>query len=65
LGTKNLYYYSDKRGKQHFYIGKAPDFELLIYKKYLKEGDREKIVVENRNFIGQLNIYLQDCPSII
>jgi hypothetical protein len=63
--TKNLYFYSDKDGNQNFYIGDTPDYELLIYKKYLKQGDREKIVAENKNFIGQLKIYFQDCSSII
>lgn len=65
IGRKNLYYYSDKDGNQNFYIGQAPNFEMLIYKKYLKEGDRGKIVAENKNFIGQLKIYFQDSPSII
>lgn len=63
-GIKNLYYYSDKTGKQNFYIGKAPDFELLIYKKYLKKSDRENIVIENKNFLGQVNLYLDNCESI-
>lgn len=63
-GSKNLFFYSDRIGKQHFYIGQYPDFELLIYKKYLKEGSRENVVAENKTFLGQLNLYLQDCPEI-
>ncbi len=63
-GSKNLFFYSDRIGKQHFYIGQYPDFELLVYKKYLKEGAREKVIAENKNFIGQLYLYLQDCKTI-
>jgi len=63
-GTKNLFFYSDRIGKQHFYIGQYPDFELLVYKKYLKEGARENVIAENKNFIGQLYLYLQDCNTI-
>ncbi len=63
-GSKNLFFYSDRIGKQHFYIGQYPDFELLVYKKYLKEGARETVITENKNFIGQLYLYLQDCKTI-
>lgn len=63
-GEKSLYYYSDKIGKKHFYIGKPDGFELLIYKKYLKEGKREISISENKTFIGQLSLYMQDCPEV-
>ena len=72
-GTKNLYYNFDKKGKPQFYIKQWPDFELLIYKKYLKYNEgrnvyetNEPINVfrENKKFIGQLTLYFQDCPAL-
>jgi hypothetical protein len=62
-GSKNLYFYSDNNGGENFYIGQWPELELLVYKKYLKQGQREKVVAEYRNFIGQLKLYLQNCSS--
>lgn len=74
LGTKNLYFYNDKNGKPQFYLKQWPDFELLVYKKFFKtneptQKDYEpsmpaKRVKENSNYLGQLLLYLQDCPSI-
>ncbi|MEI8049237.1 MAG: outer membrane beta-barrel protein, partial [Bacteroidota bacterium] len=72
-GTKNLYYSYDKKGKPQFYIKQNPDFELLIYKKYLKNNtskinantsDPINVYSENKKFIGQLMLYLQDCPTL-
>ena len=72
-GTKNLYYSYDKKGKPQFYIKQYPDFELLIYKKYLKNNTDKinantsspvSVYRENKKFIGQLTLYLQDCPAI-
>jgi hypothetical protein len=70
-GTKNLYYYSDKNGKQNYYLKQWPDFELLVYKKYLKQEMKSSgtsstinLIQENKRFIGQLALYFQDCPSL-
>jgi hypothetical protein len=70
-GSKNLYYYSDKSGKQNFYIRQWPDFELLVYKKYLGQDKQSSVsagavnqIRENKTFIGQLSLYFQDCPSM-
>lgn len=72
-GAKNLYYYNDRNGKQQYYLKQWPDYELLIYKKYLKENDERgsyasnqplRVFKENKTFIGQLAIYLQDCSSL-
>ncbi len=67
-GTKNLYCYIDKHGKENFYINQYPDFELLVYKKYLKSDKNFKteanVIAENKKFAGQLLLYLQDCPGI-
>ena len=72
-GAKNLYYNFDKNGKPQFYIKQWPDFELLIYKKYLKYNEERNVYEtneplnvfrENKKFIGQLTLYFQDCPAL-
>lgn len=73
-GAKNLYLNIDKKGKEQFYINQWPNFELLVYKKYLKNNEPNqqnyepslpaKLVKENKNYLGQLFLYFQDCPSI-
>jgi len=63
-GDKSLYYYKDSEGKENFYIDQDGSFELLVHKKYLKILDRKKIIIDNKRFIGQLTLYLNDCSSI-
>jgi len=63
-GKKSLYYFLNNSGKEQFYIKKDTAFELLVYKKYLKSRNQGKIIIENKKYIGQLLIYLNDCPSI-
>ncbi len=64
VGPKSIYHYNNKIGKEQFYIKQDSAYELLVYKKYLKDQDGKTIVAENRNYIGQLTIYLQGCSSI-
>ncbi|MCK9422690.1 MAG: PorT family protein [Bacteroidales bacterium] len=63
-GIKSLYYYKSKFGKEQFYIKQDSLFELLVYKKYLKDQEGQTNIVENKKFIGQLILYLQDCSTI-
>ena len=63
-GTKSLYYYKPGSGKEQFYIKRDSSFELLIHKKYLKDQDDRTVIVENKKYVGQLAIYLNDCPAI-
>lgn len=63
-GIISLYYYKDSYGKENFYIKQNEEFDLLTYKKYLKIYDGPPVVLENKKYIGQLTVYLQDCPSI-
>jgi hypothetical protein len=63
-GVKSLYYYKDNPGHEQFYIRKDSSFELLIHKKYLKEQESRSVIVENKKYVGQLTIYLNDCPTI-
>jgi hypothetical protein len=65
-GAKSLYFYMNKFGKEQFYIRKDTTFELLIYKKYLQEQEQEgqTVIAENKKYVGQLTIYLYNCPEI-
>jgi len=64
-GAKNLYFYINKQGRIQFYIKQDSGYELLVYKKYLKERDGERVIMENNKYIGQLTIDLADCPNIL
>ncbi len=63
-GPKSLYTFRYSDGRDRFYIGGSSDPELLIYKKYDLVKNGQKFDGENKRFIGQLNLYLSDCPSI-
>jgi hypothetical protein len=63
-GVKSLYFYKNKLGKEQFYIWKDAGYELLVYKKYLKDVDGRSVIVENKKYIGQLTIYLGECATI-
>jgi hypothetical protein len=64
---KSLYYYKDNN-KEHFFIVIDNNWQLLIYKKYLKKtvinGIATAVVVENETYKGQLMVYLNNCSSI-
>lgn len=63
-GTKSLYYLKDINGKSNLYILEDGKITLLKSKKYLKNIDGENTVMFNNRYIGQLMIYLGDCPSL-
>jgi hypothetical protein len=66
-GGKSLYFYKDKdQGRGRFYIKDNSTYELLLYKTYPKEQDDGgfSVQVENKKYIGQLLVYLKDCPNI-
>lgn len=58
-GQKSLYL-NRNYGKEHFYIKQGSNYKLLKYKRYLIQNQ----VRENNSYIGQLRIYLSDCPNI-
>lgn len=68
-GDKSLYVYR-KTINELFYIKTDSAFELLVYKKYLKtskvDGSWKTTTntVENKRYVGQLMIYLGDCPKL-
>jgi hypothetical protein len=68
LGPKSLYYYKNRAGKYQFYIGQDTGFKLLYYKRYFRDqefnGASHMAVTENKTYVGQLTVYLQDCPEI-
>jgi len=64
-GEKNLYYLMDINGKEHFFITNNSAMELLFFKRYLKKDEQGHLTVaQNRKYVGQLTIYLQNCSSI-
>jgi hypothetical protein len=63
-GGKDLYYLKDKDGVEQYYIHSDTSYQLLKYKKYLKEKDGGISYVENKSYIGQLVLAFQDCSGI-
>jgi hypothetical protein len=62
-GRKSLYHYFN-HGMVYFYIRQDTSYELLLYKKYLNMEGENSVIKENKAYLGQLNLYLQDCPGI-
>lgn len=62
--SESLYYLRDQNGKDQFYIWQGEQYELLLYKKYYGKQHGNRIIIEDKKYIRQLNIYLSDCPSI-
>ncbi len=58
-GKKSLYYNNSSINK-NLYVKNNTGFDLLVYKKYVAES----VIKENEKYIGQLSLYLHDCPSI-
>ena len=66
-GSKSLYFYKEKnQGRERFYIKDNSTYELLLYKTYVKEQTEGglNVQVENKKYIGQLSLYLADCPGM-
>jgi hypothetical protein len=63
-GIKSLSVYRDKSTVYNFYVSTDTGYQLLLYKKYLRETAGNNFVVDINMFRNQLNDYLADCPSI-
>jgi len=63
-GEKSLFMHKDPLGQENFFIKIENDYQLLIYKKYLKIIDQKEVITENNKYIGQLLVYLDNCPSV-
>jgi hypothetical protein len=64
LGNKSLYQYKDELGRENFYIGTDTGFELLRYKRYIRDTKGKHIVSEQNVYVSQLSGYLEECKSI-
>ena len=64
LGEKDLYYSKDSIGKERFYIRYDSAYSWLTFKKYQNIQKDKKTILFNNNYIGQLLLYLQNCPKI-
>lgn len=66
-GSKSLYINGNTAYNQ-YYIKNDGNFDLLIYKKYLKDvkvnGLTQTVLHENKKYQGQLTVYLSDCADI-
>jgi len=63
-GKKGLYYYRNNNGRENFYVNKDSGFELLISKKYLIRQGTTSFIFTRKDYIGQLNLYFNDCSTI-
>jgi hypothetical protein len=72
-GEKSLFLYHTSNhhsGKnEQLYIRNNGQWELLIYKKYLRKKtdsrqNTQDFVASNNRYVRQLAVYLQECPSI-
>ncbi|MBK7174129.1 MAG: hypothetical protein IPH84_13030 [Bacteroidales bacterium] len=71
IGEKSLFFLLDKNKKEQFYIPIDTGYDLLIYKRYLKNTGQEmrpgegSQIIENARYKGQLLNYMKDCNSIV
>jgi hypothetical protein len=73
-GIKSLYYLNDENDKEHFYIRRNGNIELLQYKRYIrfvKEKDpiedfwiKNTLVMETQKHIFQLINYMEYCADL-
>lgn len=70
-GVKSLYFFTNRVGKDQFYIKTDSKLDLLLYKQYMREEEGMKGIfenkmnlIENKKYIGQLSFYMIDCPKV-
>lgn len=63
-GAKSLYFYKNSEGREYFYIKHDTVFELLIYKRFQEWEEYTRVMTENKKYLGQLTLYLNNCPTI-
>jgi len=64
-GPKSLFEVKKRGGRSLFYIRNNGEYQLLIFKKFKKEQNGGSVVVKNQKYLGQLSLYLEDCPSVL
>jgi len=62
-GEKSLALYKTHSGISNFYIYYNDKYELLVYKKYLESVNGKKLIKTRKKYLGQLQVYFQDCPE--
>lgn len=63
-GAKSLYYYMNSQGRVNYYIMQEDGLELLVYKRYLRMINGKRVLTENKKYLGQLRLYLNDCEKV-
>ncbi|MES2517808.1 MAG: hypothetical protein V4585_06850 [Bacteroidota bacterium] len=63
-GNKSLYSYKTEQIREQFYIKTNGTFELLIYKRYLRNTEEQTKIIENATYLSQLSMYLHDMPNL-
>ena len=63
-GNKGLYILRNSEGNINFYIKTDTGFEYLRYKKYKAIVSDQNVILENKEYIGQLQTYMGDCEMI-
>ena len=64
IGPKSLYSYKGEWERDHFFIENDGQYITLIYKKYLRVYNGQKLLTYNREYKKQLEDYLMGCPNI-
>lgn len=63
-GEKKLFYYNSNASGESFYIEKNKVFDLLLFKRYSRKQNDKSVIAENRTYMSQLSLYLNECPTI-
>ena len=64
-GAKSLFFYKNEESRDNYYIKEDSAIELLVYKQYIKKDENgHTYAAENNTYLGQLRLYLGDCPTI-
>jgi hypothetical protein len=63
-GPRSLYYYRNKLGNDNYYFKQDSVYNLLIFNKYVTNGDAGRLVAENNKYRGQLNYYMKECSNL-
>lgn len=68
-GHPKLLFYKNGLNIENFYLEKDGQIHLLGYKKYMVQDtdgylNTKTFIKENKKYIGQLMVYMQDCPKI-
>lgn len=64
LGEKSLFVYVNRIGKEQFYIYQNGVYELLEHKRYWYTHELQELVVENKHYQDQLELYFEHCKSL-